>query len=122
MQYANIIAAESAYSLNVVSIVIPAHNEEQVFVRRLAQLVPSMGDDEFDVVVANGCTDKTAGVAMSFGPPDRVLSISVASKREALAEGNRAARSLPRLYAGVDIEFAAKGASRSLKRSTGLAC
>jgi hypothetical protein len=93
------------------SIVIPAHNEEQVLGRLLVQLVPPVGDGEFDVVVvANGCTDNTVGIASSFGRRVRVLSIPVASKREALAAGNRAAASFPRLYVDADVEFAAKDA------------
>lgn len=90
----------------MVSIVIPAHNEEQVLGRLLGQLVPSVRTEEFDiVVVANGCTDNTVKVAQSFGSAVRVISIPVASKREALAIGNRAARGFPRLYVDADVEF-----------------
>lgn len=95
----------------MVSIVIPAYNEARVLGRLLGQLVPSADADEFDiVVVANGCTDNTAEVAASFGPPVRVLSIPVASKREALAAGNRAARGFPRLYVDADVELRAEDA------------
>ena len=88
------------------SIVIPAHNEEHVIGRLLRQLVSSAAEGEFDVlVVANGCTDNTAEVATSFGPLVRVLSIPVASKREALAAGNRAARRFPRMYVDADVEL-----------------
>jgi len=101
------------------SIVIPAHNEEDVLRRLLVQLVPPTGDVEFDVVVvANGCTDNTVEVASSFGPNVRVLSIPVASKRKALAAGNRTATSFPRLYVDADIEFAAKDA-RALAEALG---
>lgn len=90
----------------MVSIVIPAHNEERVLGRLLGQLVPSAGTAELDiVVVANGCTDNTVKVAESFGHQVRVISIPVASKREALAAGNRAARGFPRLYVDADVEF-----------------
>jgi hypothetical protein len=101
------------------SIVIPAHNEEDVLGRLLVQLVPPTGDVEFDVVVvANGCTDNTVAVASSFGPNVRVLSIPVASKREALTAGNRAATSFPRLYVDADVELAAKDA-RALAEALG---
>jgi glycosyltransferase involved in cell wall biosynthesis len=104
--YANIHSSSPPYSLNVASIVIPAHNEERVLGRLLDQLVSSMTTDEFDVVVvANGCTDNTVEVAASFGPPVRVLSIPVASKREALAAGDEAARDFPRLYVDADVEL-----------------
>ena len=95
----------------MVSVVIPAHNEAQVVGRLLSQLVSSAGTDEFDVVVvANGCTDHTAEVAASFAPRVRVLSTPIASKREALAAGNRAARGFPRLYVDADVELRAEDA------------
>ncbi len=77
------------------------------------QLVP--GDHRPDghpgeldvIVVANGCTDDTAEVAGAFGPPVRVLSIPVASKREALLAGDQAARGFPRIYVDADVELGA---------------
>lgn len=77
---------------------------------QLAPVVPpsgTAGPDELDViVVANGCTDDTAEVAASFGPPVRVLSIPVASKREALRAGDEAAKDFPRIYVDADVELA----------------
>jgi glycosyltransferase involved in cell wall biosynthesis len=90
----------------VVTVIVPAHNEAQVIGRLLTKLVATARPGEFDViVVANGCTDDTAGVAGSFGPPVRVLSLPAASKRAALAAGDRAARGFPRIYADADIEL-----------------
>jgi glycosyltransferase involved in cell wall biosynthesis len=90
----------------MVSIVVPAHNEARVIGRLLGQILSSADPDELDiVVVANGCTDDTAAVAASFGPPVRVVSVPAASKREALAEGNRAASGFPRLYVDADVEL-----------------
>jgi glycosyltransferase involved in cell wall biosynthesis len=97
----------------VVTVVVPAHNEARVIGRLLGQLAPvvppsgTAGPDELDViVVANGCTDDTAEVAASFGPPVRVLSIPVASKREALRAGDEAAKDFPRIYVDADVELA----------------
>ncbi len=85
----------------------------------MGQLVPSAEACDLDIiVVANGCTDNTVKVAKTFGPVVRVLSIPVASKREALAAGNRAARGFPRLYVDADVEFAAKDA-RALAEALG---
>lgn len=93
------------------SIVIPAHNEERVLGRLLGQLVPTTHAAEFDIiVVANGCTDRTAEIAASFGPAVRVISIPVASKTEAFAAGNSAAKSFPRLYVDADVELHAQDA------------
>jgi glycosyltransferase involved in cell wall biosynthesis len=98
----------------VVTVVVPAHNEARVIGRLLGQLMPAIppggtaGRNELDViVVANGCTDDTAEVAASFGPPVRVLSIPVASKREALRAGDEAAKDFPRIYVDADVELAA---------------
>jgi Glycosyl transferase family 2 len=96
----------------VVSVIVPAHNEARVIGRLLGQLVstaaPADRPDDLDViVVANGCTDDTAAVAASFGPPVRVLSLPAASKREALAAGDDAACGFPRVYADADVEIGA---------------
>ena len=104
----------------MVSIVVPAHNEERVIGRLLGRILSSPGPDDLDiVVVANGCTDGTAAVAASFGPPVRVVSVPAASKREALAEGNRAATGFPRLYVDADVELGSsdvRALSEALRR------
>jgi hypothetical protein len=93
----------------VVSVVVPAHNEARVIGRLLGQLVAAVRPGELDViVVANGCTDDTAEVAASFGPPVRVVSIPVASKRAALVAGDEAARDFPRMYVDADVELGAE--------------
>ena len=116
----------------MVSVVVPAHNEGRVIARLLGRLVPAAaagglaGPDELDIiVVANGCTDDTAEVAGSFGPPVRVLSIPVASKRDALLAGDEAAKDFPRIYVDADVELGA-GDIRALGAALGhpgtLAC
>jgi hypothetical protein len=99
-------AISRAYLPAVVSVVVPAHNEARVIGRLLGQLARAGRPGELDViVVANGCTDDTAAVAASFGPPVRVVSIPVASKRAALVAGDEAARGFPRLYVDADVEL-----------------
>jgi hypothetical protein len=91
------------------TIIVPAHNESQVIGRLLARLLPGAAQGELDViVVANGCSDDTAAVAASFGPPVRVISLPVASKPAALAAGNRAAGRFPRVYVDADVELRAE--------------
>jgi hypothetical protein len=91
----------------VVSIVIPAHNEEQVIGRCLSALLRDAEPDEFDVVVVtNGCTDRTAEVAGSF-PGVRVVDSPVASKPAALTLGDEVATSFPRMYVDADVEVGA---------------
>jgi hypothetical protein len=116
----------------VVSVVVPAHNEARVIARLLGQLVPASpagelaGPDGLDIiVVANGCTDDTAEVAGSFGPPVRVLSIPVASKRDALLAGDQAAKDFPRIYVDADVELEAvdiQALGAALRRPGTLAC
>jgi hypothetical protein len=61
---------------DVVSVVIPAHNQAQVVGRLVRQLLWWAGPDECDVVVvANGCTGNTAEAAAISGRPVRVVSI-----------------------------------------------
>ncbi len=91
------------------TIIVPAHNEGLVIGRLLTQLVSAARPGELDIiVVANGCTDDTVEVAVTFEPQVRVLSIPVASKREALRAGDRAARDFPRVYVDADVELGAE--------------
>lgn len=93
----------------MITVVVPAHNEERVIGRLLRQLVcPSESDDLDVIVVANGCSDDTAKVAASFGPPVRVVVLSDASKREALKAGDHLARGFPRIYVDADVEVGAQ--------------
>lgn len=74
--------------------------------RLLARLLESAQPGEFDiVVVANGCTDGTAAVATSFGPPVRVVTTQIPSKRAALRLGDRETQGFPRLYVDADVEL-----------------
>ena len=93
----------------MVSVIVPAHNEARVIGRLLTQLVADSQQGVMDlVVVANGCTDDTAVVAASFGSGVRVLSVPVASKREALVAGDQAAIGYPRVYVDADVELNAE--------------
>ena len=58
----------------MVSVVIPAHDEEAVIGRCLDALFEGALPGELDVVVAcNGCTERTAEIAGGYGPAVRVL-------------------------------------------------
>ena len=95
---------------DVATVIVPAHNEARVIGRLLEQLVAAARLRDLKVVVvANGCTDDTAKVAASFGPPVRVMSIPEPSKLEALRVGDQAADDFPRLYIDADVEIHAEG-------------
>lgn len=89
----------------VISIVIPAHNEEQVIARCLGTILRDAAPGEFEiVVVTNGCTDRTAEIASSFGRDVQVVDCPVASKPAALNLGDTVAKGFPRCYVDADID------------------
>lgn len=95
----------------MLSVVIPAHNEEAVLGRLLSALLAGADADEFDVVVVpNGCTDATATVAAGFGPPVRVVESPVMGKAAALRLGDEHASGFPRLYVDADVVLGAPDA------------
>lgn len=86
------------------AIIIPAHNEERGIGRLLDALAPGAPDAEI-VVVANGCTDRTAAVARERGVV--VLETPVPSKIHALALGDREVSAFPRIYVDGDVVIGA---------------
>jgi len=97
----------------VISVVIPAHDEERTIRRCLDRLLADARDGELEVVVAcNGCTDATAKVAREFGPPVRVLETGQAGKPIALDLGDAAATAFPRFYVDADIEVGTEALRR----------
>jgi glycosyltransferase involved in cell wall biosynthesis len=110
------------------SVIIPAHDEEGVIGSTLTTLLHGSEDDgagDLDiVVVCNGCTDGTAGIAASFGPTVTVLEIEEASKVAALNAGDEVAGGYPRIYLDADIAFdgrSAFGVAEALRRPGALA-
>lgn len=85
----------------MVSIVIPAHDEERVVGRLLEALGAGRESGMEIIVVANGCHDRTAEVARGHGAI--VLETPVASKIHALRIGDERATSFPRLYIDGDV-------------------
>lgn len=84
------------------SILIAAHNEQTVIGRCLDSLLSAAEPLEFDVVVvANGCSDRTAEVAAAR-PGVRVIRLDKAGKADALNAGAAVARGFPRVYIDAD--------------------
>lgn len=80
-----------------------AHDEEQVIGRTLAALLSGSRPGELEiVVVANGCTDRTAERARDFAGVT-VLESERPSKTEALRIADRVATTFPRVYLDADI-------------------
>jgi hypothetical protein len=96
---------------DVISVVVPAHNESTVVGRLLSGLLSDAKPGEFDiVVVANGCTDDTARIAAGYGTAVSVQSLATASKAAALRVGDHCAAGFPRLYVDADVELDTAGA------------
>ncbi len=100
--------AESRQTLGasspMVSIIIPAYNEEAVIGRTLEGLLAGAAPGDLEIIVCcNGCRDRTAEIARSFGPPVRVLETAEGSKPRALNMGDEAATTFPRIYLDADI-------------------
>lgn len=90
----------------VASVVIPAHNESASIARTLAALATGVEPGDLEVVVvANGCSDRTAQIARSANPPVRVRKIGQPSKSEAVRVGNATASVFPRVHLDADIEL-----------------
>lgn len=91
----------------VASVVIPAFNEASVLPRCLDALAREVGETAVDiVVVANGCTDRTADVARGY-PGVRVVDLPAAGKPGALNAGDRLVSTFPRIYLDADVELGA---------------
>jgi glycosyltransferase involved in cell wall biosynthesis len=93
----------------MISIIIPAHNEEQVIARSVEPLSTGAEAGELEViVVCNGCNDQTADIARRLGGTRglvRVIESSVASKVNALNLGDAAATGFPRFFVDADVKL-----------------
>src|SRR5579872_5966672 len=89
----------------MISIVIPAYNEERVIARLLRSVTSGAEPGELDVVVVcNGCTDDTAKLAAGVRPDVvRVIETGVGNKTYALNLGDKAASGFPRIYVDADV-------------------
>ena len=94
----------------MISVIIPASNEEAYIGPCLTALFAAPGNGAEAVVVANGCRDQTAARARSFadmaarnGWDLRVLNLPTGSKPGALNAGDAAARHPIRAYLDADV-------------------
>jgi glycosyltransferase involved in cell wall biosynthesis len=85
--------------------VIPAFNEEARIEHTLRTLLADARPGEFEVVVvANGCSDATAGAARSV-PGVSVVETPVGSKTHALNLGDHVVTAFPRVYLDADVSL-----------------
>jgi len=88
----------------LISIIIPAHNEDRVIKSTLTSLLPGIDSGELEVVVVcNGCTDRTADVVRAVSDSIDCVEVEKPSKANALNIGESRVHGFPRLYLDADI-------------------
>jgi hypothetical protein len=97
------------------SVVIPAHNEASIIAATLGALLSEADQGEFEVVVvANGCTDRTAAIARSeIGV--RVVETTRAGKAAAVRLGDAECAAFPRLYLDADVRISASSVREMIR-------
>jgi glycosyltransferase involved in cell wall biosynthesis len=97
------------------SVVIAAHNEENVIGDTLQALLSQRISDPFEVIVsANGCSDRTAEVATRAGAI--VVDRPEPGKASALNAGEQVAATYPRIFLDADIVVPPDGLAEILRR------
>ena len=97
----------------MISVVVPAHNEAPVIGRLLRGLLADARPGEMEVlVVPNGCTDATQGMAESFGHPVEVVPLGPAGKYAALRAGDDRAAGAEVIYVDADVEIGTEDVRR----------
>ncbi len=92
------------------SVIVPAHDEAAVIGRCLAGLRAGIESGVFEViVVANGCTDRTAELARRFHPDVVVIEIATPGKANAMEVGRAAARADIHVHCDADLEVDTRG-------------
>jgi len=91
----------------MISIIIPAHNEEHVIQHCLSGLLDGIKSGEFEViVVCNACSDETPGIVRKTSGKIYCVEVDKASKTHALNVGDANAHYFPRVYMDADISMA----------------
>ena len=91
---------------DLISVVVPAHDEEAVIQRTLSALLRSADPGEFEViVVCNGCSDATAEIAARESGDVVVIELDEASKTAAVNAGLQAARGRAVILLDADVEL-----------------
>lgn len=88
----------------LISIIIPAHNEEGSISESLTSLLDGANPKDMQVIViCNGCTDLTAQIVKNNFKQVTCIETEVASKTHAMNIGDQAALHFPRVYLDADV-------------------
>jgi len=97
----------------MISIIIPAHNEEVTIASTIEALLTSSTQLEIDlIVVCNGCSDNTVSIVESYGDKVTCLETGISSKTNALNMGDNVAKYFPRIYLDADVVLTAGSAEK----------
>lgn len=97
------------------SVIIPAHNESNVILGALQSLAESTQPPDQIIVVCNGCTDNTADLVRNYNKDVIVIETPIASKTNALNEGDAAAGGFPRVYMDADVRLSQDALEKMLQ-------
>lgn len=89
----------------MVSVIIPAHNEENVILSALNSLMESTLQADEIIVICNGCTDNTANLVRNFDERVILIETQIPSKTAALNMGDEVASGFPRIYMDADVQL-----------------
>jgi glycosyltransferase involved in cell wall biosynthesis len=100
----------------VATILIPAYNEETEIYRSLAPLALAPNEGRFQVIViANGCTDDTAGAARRICPDAEIIELREGSKVGALNVGAARRRGWVTVCLDADVEITEASVSKLIE-------
>jgi len=90
----------------MVSIIIPACNEESNIESCLMPLISMGGDVNFEIIViCNGCTDNTAKIVKGLSQDIICIETDIPSKVNAINLGELNANFFPRVYLDADVKI-----------------
>ena len=96
----------------MISILIPAHNEQAGIARCLESLQQGLPKDYAEiVVVCNGCTDSTAEIARAYDFV-KVIEVEKPSKVNAINVGESHLNHFPRIYLDADLIISGEDITR----------
>jgi len=98
----------------VATVIVPAHNEENVIEKCLNSLINQEGVDAI-IVACNGCSDSTASLVKSKYPNVICLDIQKPSKVNALNEAEKLIKSWPVFYIDADVSLSDNAVSQISK-------
>ncbi len=102
----------------MISVVIPAHNEEAVIGRLLRSLRDGRLPGDEVTVACDGCVDDTADVARRFEGVG-VLELPRGGKPSALNAGDRVSSHFPRFFVDADVDVTMAALHEVARRMTG---